>query len=162
MEFSIIETLNSQLIVHHPYDNLYDLQSTLQLTKDEMIVMDCIINDQYHTDLILLNPPVIIAVAAVTVALTLQTIWTRKPAPDPSQYLSSFASSYERIGPQNQLSRSKHLASWLAESELDTQAIADCIELIIQYYQISVEQYDDHKCKNSILEAIQACESIDV
>src|SRR6201992_2824495 len=34
-EFSIISELNSQLIVHHPYRSLTDLQPTLQLTLDE-------------------------------------------------------------------------------------------------------------------------------
>ncbi|EGE05747.1 C-type cyclin [Trichophyton equinum CBS 127.97] len=76
-EFWLISELNSQLIVHHPYRTLSDFSSTLTntassgltLSSDEIALAWSVVNDSYLTDLPLLQPPHVIAVMAVFVAV---------------------------------------------------------------------------------------------
>src|SRR6266516_2746677 len=64
-EFFLISEMNSQLIVHHPYRTLLDLQGTLSLTQEETTLAWSVINDHYFTDLPLLYPPHVIAITAI-------------------------------------------------------------------------------------------------
>lgn len=61
--------MNSQLIVHHPYRTLSELQPELSLTSDEVALAWSVINDHYLTDLPLLYAPHVIAVMAIIVAV---------------------------------------------------------------------------------------------
>ena len=71
-EFYMISELSSQLIVHAPYRTLNTLQLELSLTAEEFIQAWTVVNDHYMTDLPLLYPPHVIAVAAVVWVLVLQ------------------------------------------------------------------------------------------
>ena len=61
--------MSSQLIVHHPYRTLSELQSDLALTSDEVALAWSVINDHYLTDLPLLHPPHVIAIMAIIIAV---------------------------------------------------------------------------------------------
>ena len=61
--------MSSHLIVHHPYRTLSELTTTLSLTPDEVALAWSIINDHYLTDLPLLQPPYVIAVMAILMAV---------------------------------------------------------------------------------------------
>ncbi|MBE7180237.1 MAG: hypothetical protein INR71_03350, partial [Terriglobus roseus] len=63
-EFAIIAELSSQLIVHHPYRSLADLQPQFGLETEETALAWSIINDHYLTDIPLLYPPYAIAITA--------------------------------------------------------------------------------------------------
>ncbi|KAJ5246388.1 RNA polymerase II holoenzyme cyclin-like subunit [Penicillium chermesinum] len=56
-EFALISEMSSQLIVHHPYRTLSELQSEIPLSSDEVALAWSVINDHYLTDLPLLHPP---------------------------------------------------------------------------------------------------------
>lgn len=89
-EFYLIEELNCFLILHHPYDSLIQLVKVLgsessiekslssnskyrlNLTDKEIGHSWQIINDSYMTDLPLLYPPHIIAIASLHLVLILQ------------------------------------------------------------------------------------------
>jgi cyclin C len=64
--------MDSQLIVHHPYRDLQELQSTLGLTQEEISLAWSIVNDHYLTDLPLLHTPHVIAITAAFLAVVLK------------------------------------------------------------------------------------------
>jgi cyclin C len=71
-EFSLISEMNSQLILHHPYRSLNELQTQFQLTQEENALAWSIINDHYLTDLPLLHAPHVIAITAMFLAVVLK------------------------------------------------------------------------------------------
>ena len=71
MEFCLIQEMNSQLIVHHPYRTLTDLQEKMGMAAEEISLAASIINDHYLTDLPLLLPPHVVAVTAIFLAVGL-------------------------------------------------------------------------------------------
>lgn len=83
-EFAMISTLNSRLIVHHPYRSLSELSSLFGLSSEEQSLAHSIINDSYNTDLLLLYPPHIIAISSIFLAVVLRPT---------SQQLQNFAPS---------------------------------------------------------------------
>lgn len=68
-EFWLISEMNSHLIVHQPYRTLTSLQSSLNLTQDEVALAWSIVNDHYMTDLPLIYPPHTIALTAILLAI---------------------------------------------------------------------------------------------
>ncbi|KAI3406251.2 SSN8 [Candida oxycetoniae] len=80
-EFYLIEEMDSYLLLHHPYKSLIQLRNYLdskfdvygfKLTDEEMQNSWSLINDSYVTDLHLLVPPHIIAVAAIYITIVLK------------------------------------------------------------------------------------------
>lgn len=69
MEYVCLHLLTFDLIVYHPYDTL--LQLITLIPQQQQAVTECawaIINDSYYSDLCLLHPPALIAVAALYIA----------------------------------------------------------------------------------------------
>lgn len=155
-EFYLISELNSQLIVHHPYRSLQELQNTLNMTPDDVSLAWSIINDHYLTDLPLLYPPHVIAVTAIFLALTLKPTQaglqaaasTAAALANASQALKESSGSTPFIvnSPQRKV---QHLVSWLAEGEVDIKAVVDCSQEIISLYEVW-EQYVEKTCKEQI------------
>ncbi|CCG25586.1 Ssn8 protein [Candida orthopsilosis Co 90-125] len=80
-EFYLIEEMDSYLLLHHPYKSLLQLKNYFEqkygiygfkLTDEELQNCWSLINDSYITDLHLLLPPHIIAVAAVYITIVLK------------------------------------------------------------------------------------------
>ncbi|ODV67025.1 cyclin-like protein [Hyphopichia burtonii NRRL Y-1933] len=80
-EFYLIEEMESFLFLHHPYKSLMQIRSFLEenysvygfrLTNDELQNCWSLINDSYITDLHLLFPPHIIAVASIYITVVLK------------------------------------------------------------------------------------------
>lgn len=71
-EFALISTLSSRLILHHPYRSLGELTPLFGLSTEEQNLAQSVINDSYCTDLPLLYPPHIIAIAAIFLAIVLR------------------------------------------------------------------------------------------
>ena len=154
--------MNSQLIIHHPYRTLTDLQSTLNMAQDDFSLAWSIINDHYLTDLPLLYPPHVVAVTAIFLAMTL------KPTQAGLQAAASSASSLGNAIPLSkdsfnngpslpsaQQKKVQNLVSWLAEGEIDIKAVVECSQEIISLYDIW-EQYSEKTCKEQIVRFVKA------
>ncbi|KAL9103904.1 MAG: hypothetical protein Q9163_001097 [Psora crenata] len=160
-EFYLISELNSQMIVHHPYRTLNELQNTLNLGQDDVSLAWSVINDHYLTDLPLLYPPYVIALTAVFLALTLKptTIGQQVPASNAIAPKSSASvhKDTDHVGAPvatMQETKVEHLVSWLAESEVDLKAMIDCSQEIISLYDIW-EQWNEKTCKEQIARFIR-------
>lgn len=165
-EFALISEMNSQLIVHHPYRTLTDLQRDLSLTSDEVALAWSVINDHYLTDLPLLHPPHVIAVMAIIVAVIFK--------PSQSGFHASAAPSLAgamRDGGFNMFTalggggngsgagggpppRIQKLVGWLAESEVDIPAVVECTQELVSLYEVW-EQYGEKNCKELLTRMVK-------
>lgn len=80
-EFYLIEEMDMYLFLHHPYGSLLQIRDLLRtneahfgflLTDDELQHSWSLVNDSYITDLHLLFPPHIIAMAAIYITIVLK------------------------------------------------------------------------------------------
>ncbi|KAL8781861.1 MAG: hypothetical protein Q9213_005802 [Squamulea squamosa] len=155
-EFYLISEMNSQLIVHHPYRTLHELQGRLDLAQDDVSLAWSIINDHYLTDLPLIFAPHIIAIAAIFLALTLkQAPGGQQTAVNTAAYLAN-STQMIRDGLSNLATNDKVpekriglFVKWLAEGEVDLQAVADTVQEIFSLYDIW-EGYSEKVCRDQI------------
>jgi cyclin C len=161
-EFYMISEMDSQLIIHHPYRTLHELQGTLSLAQDDFSLAWSIINDHYLTDLPLLFPPHVIAVTAIFLAMTLKPTQTGlQGAASTASVLSGTSSSTKdqsgmtRGPPNTQHQKVQNLVSWLAEGEVDIKAVVECSQEIISLYDVW-EQYNEKACKEQIARFVKA------
>ncbi|CAG7924200.1 unnamed protein product [Penicillium olsonii] len=157
-EFALISEMSSQLIVHHPYRTLSELQTELQLTSDEVALAWSVINDHYLTDLPLLHPPHVIAIMAIIVAVVFKPT---HPTAFTSSGQSAIAASMRDGGGMQMLAalsdksgtapppKITKLVSWLAESEIDIKAVIECTQELVSLYEVW-EQYSEKTCKELI------------
>ena len=154
--------MNSQLIVHHPYRTLQELQTPLNMAQEDVSLAGSILNDHYLTDLPLLFPPHVIAITAIFLALTL------KPTQAGLQAAASTAAALANAsqGPNQMLStgpflmntpqgKVQNLVNWLAEGEVDIKAVIDCSQEIISLYDMW-DQYSEKSCKEQIARFVKA------
>lgn len=154
-EFALISELSSQLIVHHPYRTLSELQTELSLTSDEVALAWSVINDHYLTDLPLLHPPHVIAIMAIIVAVVFKPT---HPSTYPGTGQSALAGSMRDGGGMQMLAalsdktgsgpppKIQKLVGWLAESEVDIKAVIECTQELVSLYEVW-EQYSEKNCK---------------
>ena len=154
--------MNSQLIIHHPYRTLQELQLTLSMAHDDVSLAWSIINDHYLTDLPLLFPPHIIAVTAIFLAMTLKPTQTGLQAAASTTSALSSASSVPKDAsnsvpglPTTQQKKVQHLVTWLAEGEIDIKAVVECSQEMISLYDVW-EQYSEKTCKEQIIRFVKA------
>lgn len=109
------------------------------------------------TDLPLLHAPHIIAVTAMFLAVVL------RPTPSTLQiHAASVANALQALGgnpakgaggPGGQAgaaaSRVQKLVNWLAESSVDIEAMIDCTQELISFYE-AWEQFNDKVCREQI------------
>ncbi|KAH8429600.1 cyclin-dependent protein serine/threonine kinase regulator SSN8 [Aspergillus melleus] len=151
-EFALISEMNSQLIVHHPYRTLSELQPELALTSDEVALAWSVINDHYLTDLPLLYPPHVIAVMAIIVAIVFkpsQTNFHGSAAPIASAMRDGGMNILAALGDRNGSgppARIQKIIAWLAESEVDVRAVIECTQELVSLYEVW-EQYSEKHCK---------------
>ncbi|KAL1994816.1 hypothetical protein VTN49DRAFT_1003 [Thermomyces lanuginosus] len=155
-EFSLIAEMNSQLIVHHPYRTLMDLQPKLGLKPDEMALAWSIINDHYLTDLPLLYPPHVIAVTAIFIAVVFKSGQSNYHGP----FLGQTTTGALRDGSLSSLlsmhmdDRHRDLVNWLAESEVDIKAMIECTQELVSLYEVW-DQYNDKYCREQLTRLIR-------
>ena len=160
-EFFLISEMNCQLIVHHPYRTLTDLQTVLNIAQDEVTLSWSIINDHYMTDIPLLFPPHVMAVTAIFLALVLKPNQGLQAATNTATALSSASQSTKDVplmdyAPSNSAQgKVQYLVKWLAESEIDIKAMVDCTQEIISLYDIW-ERYSEKTCKEQIMRFVKA------
>ncbi|OCL07950.1 C/H/G cyclin [Glonium stellatum] len=149
-EFTLISEMNSQLIIHHPYRSLTELQANFQLTQEENALAWSIINDHYLTDLPLLHAPHVIAITAMFLAVVLKPAQggLQVHAAGVANALQTLGNARSSSGPGTQ-NRVQKLVNWLAESNVDIEAVVDCTQELISLYEIW-EQFTDKTCKDQI------------
>lgn len=153
--------MNSQLIVHHPYRTLSDLQSNLALTSDEVALAWSVINDHYLTDLPLLYPPHAIGVMAIIIAVVFkpsQTNFHGSAGPslagamrDGGMNVLAALGDKNGSGPPPRIQR---LISWLAESDVDIRAVVECTQELVSLYE-TWEQYSEKHCKEILMRMVK-------
>lgn len=156
-EFALIAEMNSQLIVHHPYRTLLDLQTDLALTSDEVALAWSVTNDHYLTDLPLLYPPHVIAVMAIIIAVVFK--------PSQANMQGSLAGAM-RDGGMNMFAalgdkggsgpppRIQRLVGWLAESDVDIKAVVESTQELVSLYEMW-EQYSERHCKELLTRMVK-------
>lgn len=149
--------MNSQLIVHHPYRTLLELQAELTLSSDELALAWSVVNDHYLTDLPLLHPPHIIGIMAIIVAVVFkpsqpgsfsgsaQSVLTGAMRDGSGMNMLTSLSDKPGSGPP----RIQKLVQWLAESEVDIKAVIECTQELLSLYEVW-EQYSEKHCKELI------------
>ncbi|KAI4172092.1 MAG: hypothetical protein LQ343_003839 [Gyalolechia ehrenbergii] len=161
-EFYLISEMNSQLIVHHPYRTLQELQGRLNLGQDDISLAWSVINDHYLTDLPLLVAPHVVAIAAIFLSLTLKpnhgglqaatnAAAALANAAQPSKQLLQTGASSANT-PQD---RVQYFVQWLAEGEVDIQAVVDSTQELISLYDVW-EQYSEKTCKEQVSRFVKA------
>ncbi|ORY13483.1 cyclin-like protein [Clohesyomyces aquaticus] len=154
-EFTLISEMNSQLIIHHPYRSLAELQTHFQLTQEENALAWSIINDHYLTDLPLLHAPHVIAITAMFLAVVL------KPTQGGLQlHAAGVSNALQTLGnarnaPAGTQNRVQKLVDWLAESSVDIEAVVECTQELISLYEVW-ESYTDKTCKDQIAKFVKA------
>ena len=158
-EFYLISEMNSQLIVHHPYRTLVELQGRLSMSQDEITLAWSVLNDHYLTDLPLLYPPHVIAVTAMLLAVVLKPSQASLHAAAASVAAVASAAQAAKESSSSMLpaaapanpaqNKAQRLVTWLAESEINIEEMIDCTQEIISLYEVW-EQYNEKTCKEQI------------
>lgn len=198
-EFWLISEMNSQLIIHQPYRTLTGLQSSLNLTNEEMALAWSIINDHFMTDLPLIYPPHTIALTAILLAIVFRPSQnsqgtgagqagnsgsaslgqpnvagvnamtaalnqlqnrTQPPTPGGSGMPGQSQAGQQADGASNankmeRFSKVQRFGFWLAESNIDIEAMVDCTQELISFYDCQ-EQYNDKLTREQIVRFIKA------
>lgn len=160
-EFQLISEMNSQLIVHHPYRDLTELQTTLGLNQEEISLAWSIINDHYYTDLPLIHPPHVIAVTAAFLAVVLkpgsggQLQAQNVQAAMQQAFASSAMHNANANAAGGQAARIQKIMTWLAESSISIEAVVDCTQELISLYEIW-ETFNDKPCKEAVTRFVKA------
>jgi len=141
--------MQAQLVVHHPYRYLFELQRQLVLTQDEVNLAWSIVNDHYLTDLPLLHTPQTMALAATVLAITVR----------PSQSAFHGTTMGTASGRSSQLSamqnRGQALQQCLAQDSVDTEGVVECTQELISLYVVW-EEYSEKTCKEQIGRYVKA------
>ncbi|KAJ4986903.1 RNA polymerase II holoenzyme cyclin-like subunit [Stagonosporopsis vannaccii] len=155
-EFSLISEMNSQLILHHPYRSLNEMQTQFQLTQEENALAWSIINDHYLTDLPLLHAPHVIAITAMFLAVVLKPTQggLQMNAANTANALQALGNARGIAGAGAQ-SRVQKLVDWLAESNVDIEAVVETTQELISLYEVW-ESYTDKTCKDQIAKFVKA------
>ena len=135
--------MNSQLITHHPYRSLTELQPSFPLASEEYVLANAIIHDHYLTDLPLLYAPHVIAVTAVILAVAL-----RQQNPSSMQpHAAAMTNALQSLG--NPTPRIAKLIDFLAESSIDIAAVVDATQELISLYEVW-DNFQEKACKEQI------------
>lgn len=121
LEFYVMEELSCYVVVHHPYRSLVQLGKT-------MGIMDlnnawAILNDSYITDVMLLYPPHVIAIAAV--CITVCTTDTK--AGDLSEFMANSNIRIEEVAEVCNILIGLH-ASW---TKYDESAVKNAVKTVV-------------------------------
>lgn len=166
-EFFLISEMSSQMIVHHPYRSLSALQGTFSLTAEESNLAWSIVNDHYMTDLPLFYAPHTIAIMAILLALVLRPNATGIQSASGSSASSIASAAQAALTTAGQAkggtserqgggrTKVQKLASWLAESTIDVEAIVDCTQEMISFYEAQ-EHYNEKLTREQINRFIKA------
>lgn len=130
--------------------------------QDDITLAWSVINDHYLTDLPLLFPPHVIAVTAIFLAMTLKPTQAGLQAAMSSPAGQGSASSMSKetpgttsIASQAQQKKVQNLVNWVAEGEIDIQAVIECSQEIISLYEVW-DANTEKLCKEQIGRFVKA------
>ena len=167
-EFFLISEMNCQLIVHHPYRTLMELQTPLNMSQDEISLAWSIINDHYLTDMPLLYPLHVIAATAIFLALVFKP--TQAGLQAAANTATALANAFQSVketqqhvqqsqdqsqAPTTPQGKVHNLVKWLAEGEIDIKSMVDCTQEIISLYEVW-EQYNEKTVKEQVARFVKA------
>ncbi|AOW03551.1 RNA polymerase II holoenzyme cyclin-like subunit [Yarrowia lipolytica] len=142
-EFYLIEELGTYLVIFHPYKSLMQIsdamaRSNAQITMapEEIQVTWSMINDSYITDLHLLNPPHIVAMACIYMTVVLRSHIMRMTMP--SEAVKS---------------RIEAFMTFFGESNVDLEQTIDCVQEMISLY-VNWDTYSEKQCRVEIAKVI--------
>lgn len=159
-EFWLISELDAQLIIHHPYRSLRELETILNLTPDEVALSWSVVNDHYLTNLPFIHAPHLIALAAIVLAVVIRpgssSQQSQQTAPVAAKLTQSNGATHSKpeSGHSSQ-SKAQFLMGWLARSNIDMEALVDCIQELIALYAV-LEQYSEKTCKEQLGNLVKA------
>ncbi|GAB7361705.1 hypothetical protein MBLNU230_g1752t1 [Neophaeotheca triangularis] len=170
-EFALIATLQSRLILHHPYRALGELQTSMGISGEEASLAHNIINDSFNTDLPLLHPPHLIAVMAIFLAVVLRPAQPvglhahSANAYSPSSNGPTMAGSAARDvmanfgfaaqgGGRAGAAKLNKLVDWLAESEVDMDALVSATQEMVSLYEVW-EGYSERVCREAVQKLVR-------
>jgi cyclin C len=154
-EFQLISEMNSQLIVHHPYRDLTELQTLFALTSEETSLAWSIVNDHFLTDLPLLYAPHIIAITAVFLSLVLKPVQGGAMQAQAVQNALQQAMNVPAGGASAGHTKVQKLLNWIAEGSVSIEAIIDCTQELISLYELW-EHYQEKPVKEAIMKFVKA------
>lgn len=148
-EFVLIQELDAQLIVNHPYADLMEIKDELGLTQDETTLAWQAINDAHATSMILTSTPRTIAAAATSLVVSVRPSSGGQPMSNPVNTL--FQGGIHGSGEKQRQSPSKQqkLVMWLAHSGLKLEAVVECTQALISLYA-ALEKYSEADCKQKL------------
>ena len=164
-EFFLISEMNCHLIVHQPYRTLTQLQAELGLSSEEHKFAWEIVNDHYMSDLPLLYPPHVIALTAILLSLVLKnsnalgpsaaTMAAAAAALTQGGRLSGFGIEQGSLHGGGQPGKIQKLTLWLAESDVDIEAMVECTQELIALYE-TIDQQNEKNTKDQIHRYVKA------
>jgi cyclin C len=115
-----------------------------------------IINDHYLTDLPLLHAPHVIAITAMFLAVVLKPTQggLQMSAAGTANALQALGNA-RGVGGAGAQSRVQKLVDWLAESNVDIEAVVETTQELISLYEVW-ESYTDKTCKDQIAKFVKA------
>jgi len=150
----MISVLSARLIIHHPYRTLLDLTQTFNMTAEENTLAHSIINDHYNTDLPFMYPPHVIAVTAIFLAIVLRPAQSGLQAHAATTSSGNFQNALQQGisamgGNKSYGVKVTRLVEWLAESQIDMEAVIIATQELISLYE-AWEGYSERVFKEAI------------
>ena len=139
------------------------------MTSEESALAQSIINDSYNTDLALLYPPHVIAIAAIFLAVVLRPahpaglqVHSSSAAPNMGQPAVSGSAAQNAMsqsalagfGFRQSPQKMSKLVDWLAESKVDVDAVVDATQEMVSLYECW-ESYNERACKEAITRIVR-------
>ena len=146
-EFALISTLESRLVVHHPFRALADMAADLGLAGEESALAAGVVNDAYCSDLVFMLPPHIIAVTAVFLSVVLRPVQSglqahAAPAVGAGQVQSAMAAKGHHA-------KVERVVEWLAEVKVDMEMVVSAVQEMISLYDVW-ESYSERTVKEAV------------
>ncbi|CAB4375691.1 unnamed protein product [Rhizophagus irregularis] len=135
MEFYLLEELDFNMIVYHPYRSLMTLAQDLGTKNEDVQWAWYVINDSYRTDMCLLYPPHVVAAAALYLRIAL-----RGGAQYGDYSLTSTTSTANDNSVAGVTTRVKDIRLWFAQLNVDLEHISDIVQEIISLYKLWGEE----------------------
>ncbi|CAG8571935.1 4716_t:CDS:2 [Funneliformis mosseae] len=159
MKAIIIEELEFNMIVFHPYRSLMTLAQDLGTKNDDVQWAWYIINDSYRTDMCLLYPPHVIATAALYLQIALKggaqygdySLTSTTSNANNSGAAAGVTTRNARrgagnnAGNVNETPKVKDIRLWFAQLNVDSEQIIDIVQEIISLYELWNEYSEEVK-----------------
>jgi cyclin-C len=121
---------------------------------DETLLAWNIVNDHYFTDLPFIQPPYIIAVTAILLAVALKPV-TQGSHIQPGGAIQNAMQQIGGSAATPTSPRLQRIMNWLAESSISLEAMADCAQELMSLYE-AWEGYKENLIKDPIAKFVKA------